>query len=102
MRLYWPMQMTGWLTGQVFLQTVDDGEVAAVTTWLNSKSIAHQVLTASERMTMDSSDPASAVTANSYSIAIQLSGFPQVIAQVLGDITTRAHGGGWALDAPAS
>jgi hypothetical protein len=90
------MQMTGWLNGQVFLQTVDDAEVAAVTAWLNSKSIAHQVLTASERITMDQSDPASAVTANSYSIAIQISGFPQVVSQVLTDITARAHGGGWS------
>lgn len=89
------MQMTGWLTGQVLLQTVDENEVAAVTAWLNSKSLAHQVMTASEHMTMDPADPASAVTSNSYSIAILLNGFPQVIAQVLGDITARAHGGGW-------
>lgn len=95
------MQMTGWLSGQVFLQTVDDREVATVTAWLNSKSIAHQVLTASERITLDANDPASSVSANSYSIAIQLAGFPQVVNQVLGDITTRAHGGGWAVEPPA-
>lgn len=93
------MQMSGWLTGQVLLQTVDENEVAAVTAWLNAKNIAHQVMTASEHMTMnpvDPADPASSVTTNSYSIAILLNGFPQVVAQVLGDITARAHGGGWS------
>lgn len=95
------MQMTGWLSGQVFLQTVDDEEVKTVTAWLGSKNIAHQVLTANERITLDASDPASAVTASSYSIGIQLAGFPQVIAQVLADITARAHGKGWAPDPPA-
>lgn len=101
MQLDGRMQMTGWLTGQVFLQTVDDEEVATVTAWLNSRSIAHQVMTASERITLDAADPASAVTANSFSIGIQLAGFPQVLSQVLADITARAHGKGWALDPPA-
>lgn len=96
-----PMQMTGWLSGQIFLQTVDDEEVKTVTAWLNSKNLAHQVMTASERITLDASDPASSVTANSFSIGIQLAGFPQVLSQVLADITARAHGKGWALDPPA-
>jgi hypothetical protein len=95
------MQMTGWLSGQIFLQTVDDAEVAGVTEWLNSKSIAHQVLTATERIQLDPANPDDAVTVNSFSIGIQLAGFPQVISQVLTDITTRAHGGGWALEPPA-
>jgi len=90
------MQMTGWLSGQVLLQTVDETEVAAVRAWLTSKSIAHQVMTASEHMTIDPNDPASSVTSSSYSIAILLNGFPQVVAQVLADITARAHGGGWS------
>jgi hypothetical protein len=95
------MQMTGWLSGQIFLQTVDDREVQAVTAWLTARNLAHQVMTASERITLDANDPASAVTANSYSIGIQLAGFPQVLAQVLADITNRAHGRGWDLDPPA-
>jgi hypothetical protein len=95
------MQMTGWLSGQVFLQTVDDEEVKTVTAWLNSHSLAHQVMTASERITLDANDPASAVTANSFSIGIQLAGFPQVLSQVLADITARAHGKGWEPDPPA-
>lgn len=89
------MQMTGWLSGQVLLQTVDENEVAAITAWLNSKSIGHQVMTASEHLSMDPTDPAASVSSNSYSIAILLNGFPQVVAQVLSDITARAHGGGW-------
>jgi hypothetical protein len=92
------MQMTGWISGQVFMQTVDDAEVEQATAYLNAKGISFQVLTASERITMDETDPASAVTANSYSIAIQLGGFPQVLGPVITEITQRVHGGGWVIE----
>lgn len=92
------MEMTGWLTGQVFLQTVDDSEVAAVTDFLNARGLAFQVLTLTERMQVDPGDPASAVSSDRYSVAVQLAGFPQVIAPVLSDLVARAHGGGWAVD----
>lgn len=89
------MEMTGWLTGQVFLQTVDEKEVAAVGEFLNARSIAFQVLTLSERMQLDPSDPGAAVSTDRFSVAIQLGGFPQVIGPVLNDLIQRAHGGGW-------
>ncbi len=94
------MEMTGWLSGQVFLQTVDEKEVAAVTDFLNARGIAFQVLTLSERMQVAPTDPASAVTTERFSIAVQLAGFPQVLSPVLTDLVSRAHGGGWAADPP--
>lgn len=94
--------MTGWLSGQVFLQTVDDAEVQAVSTWLNARGIAFQVLTLSERMVLDPQDPSEGVTSDRYSIAIQVAGFPQVVTPVLTDLVNRAHGGGWADEAPSS
>jgi hypothetical protein len=92
------MEMTGWLTGQVFLQTVDDQEVAQVSEFLNARGIAFQVLTLSERMVLDPSKPAEGVTTDRFSIAIQLGGFPQVVGPVLHDLIQRAHGGGWTAD----
>ncbi len=92
------MEMTGWLSGQVFLQTVDDTEVAAVTAFLNARGIAFQVLTLTERMQVDPADPASAVSSDRYSVAVQLAGFPQVVGPVLSDLIARAHGGGWTED----
>lgn len=89
------VEMTGWLSGQVFLQTVDEKEVAAATDFLNSRGIAFQVLTLSERMQVDPTDPASAVTTDRFSIAVQIAGFPQVVSPVLNDLVSRAHGGGW-------
>jgi hypothetical protein len=89
------MEMTGWLSGQVFLQTVDETEVAAVTEFLNSRGIAFQVLTLTERMQFDPADPATAVSNDRFSIAVQLAGFPQVVSPVLNDLVSRAHGGGW-------
>ena len=89
------MEMTGWLSGQVFLQTVDGAEVARVTDFLNSRGLAFQVLTLSERMSLDASDPAGEVRAERFSIAIQLGGFPQVVGPVLTELIQRAHGGGW-------
>ncbi len=92
------MEMTGWLQGQVFVQTVDEKEVEAVTAFLNARGLAFQVLTLSERMVLDESDPAQAVSSDRFSIAIQLAGFPQVIAPAVTDLAQRVHGGGWAPD----
>jgi hypothetical protein len=89
------MEMTGWVSGQVFLQTVDDTEVAKVGEFLNARGLAFQVLTLSERMIMDDADPASAVSSDRFSIAIQVVGFPQVVGPVLNDLIQRTHGGGW-------
>lgn len=89
------MDVTGWLNGQVFLQTVDEREVEQVTAFLTARGVAFQVLTLSERMTTDASDPASTVANDRFSIAVQLSGFPQVIGPVVTDLIQRAHGGGW-------
>jgi hypothetical protein len=92
------MEMTGWLQGQVFVQTVDEQEVEAVTGFLNARGIAFQVLTLSERMLLDDADPDAGVTSDRFSIAIQLAGFPQVVAPVLADLVQRAHGGDWNPD----
>jgi hypothetical protein len=92
------MDTTGWITGQLFLQTVDDGEVALVSEFLNSRGIAFQVLTLSERMTLDPAEPEQAVTSDRYSIAVQLGGFPQVVGPVLNELIQRSHGGGWQAD----
>ena len=89
------MDMTGWMQGQVFVQTVDEHEVETVTNFLNAHGLAFQVLTLSERMVLDGSDPQNAVSSDRFSIAIQLAGFPQVLSPVLADLVTRVHGGGW-------
>ena len=91
------MDMTGWLQGQVFLQTVDEKEVAAVSAHLNAQGLPFQVLTLSERMVVDDQDPNGGVSSDRFSIAIQLAGFPQVLGPVLNDLIQRAHGGSWAL-----
>ena len=72
------MDMTGWMQGQIFVQTVDEKEVAAVTAFLNARSLSFQVLTLSERMVVDGADP-----------------FPQVLTPLLTELTQRIHGGGW-------
>lgn len=92
------MDTTGWISGQLFLQTVDDGEVAQVSEFLNGRGIAFQVLTLSERMTLDPSEPEQAVSTDRYSIAVQLSGFPQVVGPVLNELIQRSHGGGWQAE----
>jgi len=99
-RSWWDggMELTGWLQGQVFVQTVDETEVEQVTAFLNARGLAFQVLTLSERMVVDSSDPSTAVTSDRFSIAIQLGGFPQVVAPVLTDLLQRVHGGGWTIE----
>lgn len=92
------MDMTGWLSGQVFLSTVDEKEVQAVSAFLNARGLAFQVLTLSERMVLDPQNPQDGVTTDRFSIAVQLGGFPQVLAPVLNDLVQRAHGGGWQLE----
>jgi hypothetical protein len=94
------MDMTGWLQGQVFVQTVDEKEVEAVTGFLKARGLNFQVLTLSERMVLDQTDPESSVTSDRFSIAIQLGGFPQVLAPVLSDLVQRVHGGGWDVTEP--
>lgn len=89
------MDMTGWVQGQVFVQTVDEQEVAAVTAFLEARGLTFQVLTLSERMVVEGGDPEAAVTTDRFSIAIQVGGFPQVVAPVLTDLVQRVHGGGW-------
>ncbi len=92
------MDMTGWVTGQLFLQTVDDDEVKQVSDFLNARGIGFQVLTLSERMTMDAEDQTPAISSERFSIGVQLAGFPQVVGPVLSDLIQRSHGGGWAAD----
>ena len=94
------MEMTGWLTGQLFLQTVDDKEVQQVSAFLNARGIAFQILTLSERMVLDPAQPNAGVTTDRFSIAVQVSGFPQVVGPVVNDLIQRAHGGGWDAEQP--
>jgi hypothetical protein len=96
------MEMTGWLGGQVFLQTVDEREVAQVSEFLTTHGLSFQVLTLSERMVMTGGDAADAVSTDRFSVAIQIGGFPQVVGPVLNDLIQRAHGGGWEAESPAS
>ena len=94
------MDMTGWITGQIFLQTVDEIEVQQVSALLNARGISFQVLTLSERMSIDPADPEQAVSSDRFSVAIQLAGFPQVLGPVLNELIQRAHGAGWELEQP--
>ena len=92
------MDMTGWISGQVFFQTVDQTEVEQINAFLTSRGILSQVLTQSEHMMLDPGDPTMGVTSERFSIAIQLGGFPQVIGPVLNELIQRAHGAGWAIE----
>ena len=89
------MEMTGWLSGQVFLQTVDESEVSELTAFLTARGLTFQTLTLSERMLVDPEDPESGVSTDRFSIAVQLAGFPQVIGPVVNELIGRTHGGGW-------
>jgi hypothetical protein len=89
------MDMTGWLTGQVFLQTVDEKEVEQVNAFLTERGLTFQVLTLSERMVLDEAQPEAGVTTDRFSVVVQLAGFPQVLLPVLSDLVQRAHGAGW-------
>src|ERR1700712_725790 len=92
------MEMTGWISGQVFFQTVDQGEVEQINAFLTARGIISQVLTQSEHMMLDPADPSVGVTSERFSIVVQLGGFPQVIGPVLNELLQRAHGGGWQLE----
>lgn len=92
------METTGWLSGQVFLQTVDQAEAQAVTAFLTARGIVSQTLTQSEQMLLDPADPNTGVTSERFSIAIQLAGFPQVISPVLAELLQRSHGAGWEFE----
>ncbi len=94
------MDVTGWISGQVFLHSIDESEVERVTAFLTARGIASQVMTMSEQMVLDPEHPESSVSTTSYSIMVQLGGFPQVIAQVLGDLMQRSHGGSWEIEPP--
>ncbi|SHG22169.1 hypothetical protein SAMN05443575_1721 [Jatrophihabitans endophyticus] len=96
------MDMTGWVQGQVFVQTVDEKEVTAVTDFLTAQGLTFQVLTLSERMVVDEVDPAAAVSTDRFSIAVHVGGFPQVVAPVLDDLVRRVHGGGWEPATPGA
>jgi len=89
------VDVTGWMSGQVFLQTVDENEVSQVSAFLASRGLASQVMTMSEQMVLDPAEPTSSVTTTSYSIMVQLGGFPQMVSQILADLMQRAHGGSW-------
>ncbi len=92
------MEMTGWISGQVFLQTVDQDEAQQINTFLAARGIVAQTLTQSEHLMLDPADPATGVTSDRFSIAIQLGGFPQVIGPVLDELIQRTHGRGWQPD----
>ncbi|MBV9593350.1 MAG: hypothetical protein JO147_06090 [Actinobacteria bacterium] len=94
------MDTTGWISGQIFLQTVDENEVQQVSALLNARNIPFQVLTLSERMSLDpiDADSVQAVSSDRFSIAVQMAGFPQVVGPLLTELVQRAHGGGWQPD----
>lgn len=98
MVFYDGMDVTGWITGQVFLNTVDEAEVQLITAYLNAHGMNTQLMTTNEQMVLDAGEPDQAVTTTSYSIAAQVAGFPQVISPVLAELMQRAHGGGWGIE----
>jgi hypothetical protein len=49
-------------------------------------------------MVLDPENPQDGVTTDRFSVAVQLGGFPQVLAPVLNDLVQRAHGGGWEIE----
>jgi len=95
------METTGWISGQLFLQSLDRNEVEQVGNFLQARGIASQTLTLSEHMLLDPADPATGVSSERFSIAVQLAGFPQVIGPVLTELLERAHGRGWDGQPPA-
>jgi hypothetical protein len=94
------METTGWISGQLFLQTLDRAEVTEISAFLAARGIASQTLTQSEQMLLDPGDPATGVSSERFSIAVQLAGFPQVIAPVLAELLERAHGRGFSDGPP--
>ena len=95
------MDITGWISGQVFLHTLDEDEAQQITAFLNARGIPNQVLTTAEQMVLDPAEPEGSVTSTSFSVMAQLAGFPQVVTPVLSDFMQRAHGGGWAIEEEA-
>lgn len=95
------MDVTGWISGQVFLHSLDGAEVEQITAFLTSRGIASQVMTMNEQMVLDPNRPDTSVSNTSYSVVAQVAGFPQVITQVLADLMQRSHGAGWNLEEPA-
>jgi exosome complex RNA-binding protein Rrp42 (RNase PH superfamily) len=92
------MDVTGWISGQVFLHSIDEAEVERINAFLSARGIVSQVMTMNEQMMLDPAQPEDSVSNTSYSIVAQLAGFPQVITQVLSDLMQRSHGGGWDLE----
>lgn len=95
------MDVTGWITGQVFLQTVDEAEVALVTEYLTARGLASQIMTLNEEMVLDPQRPDESVSTTRFSVMVQVAGFPQMVAQSLSELMQRAHGGGWQIDPAA-
>lgn len=92
------MDVTGWISGQVFLHSVDEAEVQQITEFLAARGIASQVMTMNEQMLLDPARPDASVSSTSYSIVAHVAGFPQVITQVLADLMQRSHGAGWTIE----
>jgi hypothetical protein len=91
------MDVTGWISGQIFLHSLDEAEVERVTAFLTANGIASQLLTMNEQMVLDPQNPHVSVSSTSFSVMAQVAGFPQVLSQVLTDLMQRAHGGGWDI-----
>jgi hypothetical protein len=94
------MDITGWLTGQVFLQTVDESEAHRASAFLAARGIAYDVLTVSDRIVLDPTEPDDGVHSRRFSVAAQLVGFPHTLAPLLTDLLRRARDGEWTIDQP--
>ncbi len=68
------MDITGWITGQVFLSTLDESEVAQINAVLTAQGVTSQVMTTNEQMMLDPGQPDQAVTNTSYSVVAHLAG----------------------------
>ncbi|HEY2042551.1 MAG TPA: hypothetical protein VGH11_07730 [Jatrophihabitans sp.] len=90
------MEITGWISGQMFLQTVDQADVETVTTFLNARSIPYQILTTTEQVVMEADKPDDSFAVDRFSIAVQLGGFPHIVSQVINDLAHRAHANDWS------
>jgi hypothetical protein len=90
------MEITGWITGQMFLQTVDQADVDAVTGFLSTRGIPFQILTTTEQVVMESDKPDESFAVDRFSIAVQLGGFPHIVSQVINDVAHRAHANDWS------
>jgi hypothetical protein len=93
-----PVDMTGWVTGHVFLQTVDESEAHRASAFLAARGVAYDVLTVSDRIVVDPTDPDDGVYSGRFSVAAQLGGFPQTLAPLLTELLQRARDGDWTFD----